>query len=122
MLNNEDLNQVTWEQRVMAGDPKLEASQVLPPFDYAAYAEQLGLVGIRVDDPEQVAGAIERGLDAGRPAVIDAITDPEFPPLPPHIDIDQAISIAKSLSKGEPHAARIVKQSFKGKVAEFVTR
>ena len=122
VLNNEDLNQVTWEQRVMSGDPKLEASQVLPAFNYAQYAEQLGLVGIRVEQTDQIIGAIEQALDAGRPALIDAVTDPEFPPLPPHIKVDQAISIAKSLSQGEPNAARIVKQAFKGKAKEFLTR
>ena len=122
VLNNEDLNQVTWEQRVMAGDPRLETSQELPAFDYAAYAEQLGLVGIRVEETDQIAGAIEQALGAGRPALIDAITDPEFPPLPPHIEMDQAISIAKALGKGDPNAARIVKQSFKGKAKEFLTR
>ena len=122
VLNNEDLNQVTWEQRVMSGDPKLESSQVLPSFNYATYAEQLGLVGIRVEQTDQIVPAIEQALSAGRPALIDAVTDPEFPPLPPHIKVDQAISIAKSLGRGDPHPARIVKQALKGKVKEFITR
>ncbi len=52
VLNNRDLNQVTWEQRVLAGDPKLEASQVLPEFNFAKYAELLGLKGICVDSPD----------------------------------------------------------------------
>src|SRR3982751_3898883 len=52
VLNNHDLNQVTWEQRVMSGDPKLEVSQVLPDFPYARYAELIGIKGIRVDAPD----------------------------------------------------------------------
>ena len=70
VLNNRDLNQVTWEQRVLAGDPKLPASQVIPDFPYARYAELLGFEGIRVDDPEQVAPAWERALAAERPVVV----------------------------------------------------
>src|SRR3954451_4146612 len=57
VLHNDDLNQVTWEQRVLAGDPKLEASQRIPDFPYADYARSLGLLGITVDDPDQVADA-----------------------------------------------------------------
>src|SRR4051795_2211117 len=80
VLHNDDLNQVTWEQRVLAGDPKLEASQVLPDFPYARYAELLGLGGIRVDDPEQIGDAWDEALAAGTPVVLEAVTDPEVPP------------------------------------------
>ena len=38
VLTNEDLNQVTWEQRVMEGDPQFKASQEIPYVDYAAWA------------------------------------------------------------------------------------
>jgi len=116
VLHNDDLNQVTWEQRVLAGDPKLEASQAIPDFDYAGYARLLGLEGIRIDQPEQVGGAWDRALAADRPVVLEAITDPEVPPLPPHIKVEQASSMAKALVKGDPNGARIVKQSLK----EFV--
>ena len=49
VLNNRDLNQVTWEMRIEAGNPKLPATQDLPDFPYASYAELIGLKGIRVD-------------------------------------------------------------------------
>ena len=68
VLNNRDLNQVTWEQRVLSGDPKLEASQVLPAFDYAGYARLIGLHGVRVERPEDVGAAWDDALAAGRPA------------------------------------------------------
>ena len=34
VFNNEDLNQVTWEQRIINGDPKFEASQRIPNISY----------------------------------------------------------------------------------------
>jgi pyruvate dehydrogenase (quinone) len=121
VLNNKDLNQVTWEQRVMSGDAKLEASQVLPDFHFARYAEVLGLKGIRVDRPEDVVPAWEEALAAQVPVVYEAMTDPEVPPLPPHIKLEQAQKLAKALP-GDPHAGRIIKQSVKGKLEEFITR
>jgi pyruvate dehydrogenase (quinone) len=122
VLNNRDLNQVTWEQRVLAGDPKLEASQVIPDFPFARYAELLGLHGIRVDSPDRVADAWDEALAADRPVLYEAITDPEVPPLPPHIMMDQAKGMAQALLKGDPAASRIVRQSIKGKLKELVTR
>jgi pyruvate dehydrogenase (quinone) len=121
VLHNDDLNQVTWEQRVMSGDPKLEASQVLPDFPYARYAELIGLKGIRVDRPEDVGAAWDEALAAGGPVVLEAITDPEVPPLPPHIRLDQARQLAHALP-GDPSRGRIVKQAVKGKLDEFVNR
>ena len=121
VLNNRDLNQVTWEQRVLAGDPKLEASQVLPDFPYARYAELLGLRGIRVDDPEQIGDAWDEALGADTPVVLEAVTDPEVPPLPPHIKFEQAKKLAKALP-GDPAKGEIVAQSIKGKLQEFINR
>jgi pyruvate dehydrogenase (quinone) len=121
VLHNNDLNQVTWEQRVMAGDPKLEASQVLPDFPFAAYAETIGLKGIRVERPEDVGAAWDEALAADRPVLYEAITDPEVPPLPPHIRFEQAQKMAMALP-GDPHTGRIVKESVKGKVAELLNR
>jgi pyruvate dehydrogenase (quinone) len=122
VLNNRDLNQVTWEQRVLAGDPKLEASQVIPDFPYARFAELVGLKGIRVESPDQVAPAWDEALAADRPVLYEAITDPEVPPLPPHIELNQATQLARALLKGDPAAGRVLRQSFKGKLKELVTR
>jgi pyruvate dehydrogenase (quinone) len=122
VLHNDDLNQVTWEQRVMAGDAKLDASQVLPDFPYADYARMLGLEGIRVDRPEDVGEAWDRALAAGRPALIEVVTDPEVPPLPPHIRFDQAKGFASALMARDPAAKEMVTEAVKGKLAEFKTR
>lgn len=106
----------------MSGDPKLEASQVLPNFEFARYAEVLGLKGIKVDRPQDVGPAWDEALaHTNGPVVFEAITDPEVPPLPPHIKFEQAKKLAKALP-GDPHTGRIIKQSIKGKLEEFVTR
>ncbi len=120
VLNNRDLNQVTWEQRAMSGDPKFEGSQDLPDFPYASYAEMLGLRGFRVDQPDQIAPTWDAALAEERPVVVEAITDPEVPPLPPHITLEQAKALSSALLSGDEHAGRIVRQSFKQKAQEFL--
>jgi pyruvate dehydrogenase (quinone) len=120
VLNNRDLNQVTWEQRAMEGNPKFEGSQDLPDFPYARYAELVGLKGIRVDSPDQVGPAWDEALSADRPVVYEAVTDPEVPPLPPHITIEQAKALSSALLSGDPNAGRIVRQSFSQKLQEFL--
>ena len=121
VLHNDDLNQVTWEQRVMSGDPKLDVSQTLPDFPYARYAELIGLRGIRVDAPDQVGPAWDEALGAGVPVVLEAITDPEVPPLPPHIRFEQVQKLAHALP-GDPARGEILRQAIKGKVDELVHR
>ena len=111
--NNRDLNMVTWEQRVLAGDPKLEASQEVPDFPYAAFAELLGFHGIRVDAPDRVEAALDEAWASDRPVVIDAVTDPEVPILPPHIPLDMAKKLASALVKGDQNAGRIVRQAIR---------
>ncbi len=117
VLNNQDLNQVTWEMRVESGDPKFEASQDLPEFSYAAYADQIGLLGIRVDEPDQVASAWQRALSADRPAVIDAHVDPTVAQLPPHISFEEAHNYFSAMTKGDPQEVSVIKESIKSLVA-----
>jgi pyruvate dehydrogenase (quinone) len=113
VLNNRDLNQVTWEQRAMAGDPRFPGSQSIPDFPYAEYALELGLTGIKVDHPDQIALAWDRALGADRPAVIEAITDPNVPPLPPHISLEQAKHFASSVLHGDAESLGFIKQTVK---------
>jgi pyruvate dehydrogenase (quinone) len=112
VLKNRDLNMVTWEERVMSGDPKFDASQVLPDFQYAEYAQSLGLVGIRIEKPEDIGPAWDAALAADRPTVLEFHTDPEVPPLPPHITFEQAKKFMKSLLH-DPARSHILKQSMK---------
>jgi pyruvate dehydrogenase (quinone) len=122
VLHNNDLNQVTWEQRAMEGDPKNPETQTLPEFPYARFAELLGFKGIVVDDPDYVGRAWDEALAADRPVVLEAITDPEVPPLPPHITVEQAKMFMKAVRSGDPNAGRMIRESFKQKVAEFLAR
>jgi pyruvate dehydrogenase (quinone) len=122
VLHNNDLNQVTWEMRVMEGDTRFEASQEIPDFPYARYAELIGLKGIRIDSPDEVGPAWDEALSADRPTVLEAITDPNVPPLPPHITFDQAKGMVSAILKGDPDRAAIVRQSFRGKLEEFLPR
>lgn len=83
VLNNEDLAEVSWEQREMEGDPRFLTSQHVPRFPYADYARLLGLEGLRIERPEQINNAWETALSADRPMVIEAVVDPATPLLPP---------------------------------------
>lgn len=114
VLNNRDLNQVTWEQRIMTGDIRFNASQELPDFPYAAFAESLGLRGIRVEKAEQLSEAWRQALSCDRPAIVEAITDPDTPTLPPHITFDQAKHFTETILRGDPHESGILKQAVKG--------
>jgi pyruvate dehydrogenase (quinone) len=119
-LNNRDLNQVTWEMRAMSGDPKFEAAQDVPDFRYSKYAEQLGFKGIFVDRPDQLAAAWEDAFAADRPVVIEAYTDPEVPPLPPHITLKQAQAFAATLWKGDPSEWRVIRETAKELVSDLL--
>ncbi len=111
VLNNGDLNQVTWEMRAMEGDPKYEASQDLPRLDYAGYAKLIGLNGMVVERPDDVVKAWDVALASNRPFVIDAHVDPDVPPLPPHITFEQARAYVSALVKGDPDRAGIIRQA-----------
>jgi pyruvate dehydrogenase (quinone) len=120
VLNNEDLNQVTWEQRVMEGDPKFEASQDIPYLDYAAYAELIGLRGIKVTRAVEIEDAWRQALSADRPVIISALTDPNEPPLPPHITVQQAKAFAKSVIADPQSGLPGAVESLREKAREFI--
>lgn len=112
VLNNGDLNQVTWELRALGGYPKIEATQNVPPFNYAKFAEALGLRGIEVSTPDKIGAAWDEALAADRPCVIDASVDPNVPTLPPHVSYEQARNFMAALMKGDAAAASIAWHSF----------
>ena len=108
VFDNGDLNQVTWEQRVMNGDPKFDASQQIPDVPYHRFAELIGLKGIYVDNPDALGPAWDEALAADRPVVLNVKTDPEVPPLPPHITFDQAVKFSKATLKGDPDEQNMI--------------
>lgn len=113
VLVNHDLNQVTWEQRVLAGDPKLPIAQDVIDFPYARYAEMIGFHGIRVENPDDIGSAWDEAFAANRPVLIEFVTDPDVPPLPPHIKFEQARKFMGSIAHGDPDSAGIIRQSAK---------
>jgi len=119
IFNNQDLNQVTWEQRVLSGDPKYPGTQWIPSIPYSKYAELLGFKGIYCEDGEQVGDAWEEALGAGGPCLLEVKVDPEIPPLPPHITRMQAEKMAKAMVKGDPERVGVMEKSLRGKLAEF---
>ncbi|MBS7699931.1 MULTISPECIES: thiamine pyrophosphate-requiring protein [unclassified Chelatococcus] len=108
VLNNRELAYVTWEERIQAGDPKWPASQDLPDLPYADIAKLMGLGGRRVEDPDEVGPAWEEALAADRPFILDMVTDPNVPPLPPHITFEQARGFVGALAGGDPESGSIV--------------
>ena len=120
VLHNNDLNQVTWEMRAMEGAPKFTESQTLPTVDYAAFAASLGLQAIAVDKPEEVGPAWELALAADRPTLLDARTDPDVPPIPPHATFEQMKDAAAAMLKGDENRWGVIKEGVMTKVQEFL--
>jgi pyruvate dehydrogenase (quinone) len=119
VFNNQDLNQVTWEQRVLSGDPKFMGTQWLPDFPYARYAELCGFTGIYCDEAGSMAAAWQEALAADRPVLLEVKVDPEIPPLPPHITKMEAQEMAKAMVKGDPERIGVMQKSLLGKLQEF---
>jgi pyruvate dehydrogenase (quinone) len=117
VLNNLDLNQVSWEMRIESGEPKFTASQELPDFPYAEYARMLGFVGVKVERREEVGPAWDRVLSADRPALLEAWVDPNVSIIPPHITFEQAKNFASTLAKGDPDELGIMLDSAKSALA-----
>ena len=120
VLNNEDLNQVTWEQRVMEGDPKFNASQMLPNVPFHRFAELIGLKGIYVDRPEALGPAWDEALSATLPVVLEVKTDPEVPPLPPHVTLTQARQFMRTLMEGDPREGSVLVNTAKQVMASVL--
>ncbi|WP_116202871.1 thiamine pyrophosphate-requiring protein [Amycolatopsis circi] len=120
VFHNNDLNQVTWELRAMGGAPKFEESQSLPDVDYAGFARSIGLEGINVDDPDDLASAWRTAFASDRPAVLDVRCDAEVPPIPPHATFEQMKSVTESVLKGDPEAFHLMFQGAKTKLQEFL--
>jgi pyruvate dehydrogenase (quinone) len=120
VLHNDDLSQVTWEQRGMEDMPKFTESQDLPDVDYAAFARSIGLHGINVEKTKQIGPAWDEALSADRPVVLDIRCDPDVPPIPPHASFEQVKSITAAVLKGDADRAHLVKEGIKQKAQQFL--
>jgi pyruvate dehydrogenase (quinone) len=119
IFKNQDLNQVTWEQRALTGDPKYPGTQWIPEFPHARFAELAGIKGIFCEDPDSLGGAWDEALATKGPVVLEVRVDAEIPPLPPHIRWEQAEKMAKAMAKGDPELVGVMQKSLRGKLQEF---
>jgi pyruvate dehydrogenase (quinone) len=122
VLNNGDLNEVTWEQRAMAGDPRFDASQSLPAFPYARYAELLGIKALRVDSAEAVKPAWEEALAHQGPVLYEAVTDPNMPPMPPQLRFETVRNMTRAFIKGDPAAREIMRHAARAVRKDLASR
>jgi pyruvate dehydrogenase (quinone) len=113
VLNNGDLNMVSWELRALGGSPKLPQTQDVPPFDYAGYAELLGLGGVRIARPADVGPALDEAFTARRPVLVDVHADPDVIALPPHATFEQTRNLFEALAKGDPDRGPVLRQLLK---------
>jgi pyruvate dehydrogenase (quinone) len=120
VLHNNDLNQVTWEMRAMAGAPKFVESQALPDVDFAGFAAGLGLNALSVKDPEELGDAWREALSADRPTVLDVYTDPDMPPIPPHATWEQFKATSAAVLGGDENRTGFAKMGLKTKAQEFL--
>jgi pyruvate dehydrogenase (quinone) len=112
VVNNHDLNMVTWEQRALAGDPKFEDSQNLPDVNYAGFAKMLGLEGIRIDHPDQIINGLNTAMAADKPVVLEVVCDPNVPILPPHTTNEQKKKFFTAMMKGDGEKNEVIKQIY----------
>ena len=119
VLNNQDLNQVTWEERVQLGAGKTESTQAIPDFAYDKYADLLGLKGIVVRDPERLGAAWDEAFAADRPVIMNVYADPNVPPLPPHITFKDAKNFL-TMMRTEPELGSVIKNSAKEMLASIL--
>jgi pyruvate dehydrogenase (quinone) len=120
VLNNEDLSEVTWEQRATEGNPRFPATQDLPNVPYAKFASMLGLKGILVDNPDDLSAAWRDALSSDRPVVLEVKTDPNVPPLPPHITAEQVKAFMAAFVKGDRKLASVLGKSLKQAAEEKI--
>ena len=110
VLNNQDLNQVTWEERVMLGEGRTPSTQSVPDFPYAKYAELVGLNGFYCDKPDQIADTWRAALASDRPCIVEFRADPDVPPLPPHITLKDAKNFM-TMMRDEPNLGSVIANS-----------
>ena len=106
VIKNNALGQIKWEQIVFLGNPEYGCD--LQPIDFAGVARGFGAQGYTVEDPAHCAArSCARRWRTQGPALIEAVVDPNEPPMPPKVTLEQAANFAEALAKGTPHAGRI---------------
>jgi pyruvate dehydrogenase (quinone)/pyruvate oxidase len=115
---NNTLGQIKWEQMVFLGNPEYGCD--LLPIDFAAFARACGGTGFTIEEPKECGRILEQALNTPGPVVVEAVTDPFEPPMPPKVSLDQAGKFAKSLMRGEPNREKIALTVLEDKVRELI--
>jgi pyruvate dehydrogenase (quinone)/pyruvate oxidase len=104
VIKNNALGQIKWEQMVFLGNPEYGCE--LEPIDFVKVAEGCGLSAVRIEDPAQCGEQLREALATPGPCLIEAVVDPFEPPMPPKVEVKQAMHMAEALARGTPHAMK----------------
>lgn len=118
IVKNNSLGQIKWEQMVFLGNPEYVCD--LHPIDFAGFARACGATGFTIDDPAKCEEIVARALATPGPVVVEAVVDPNEPPLPAKIKAKQALHFAESLAKGTPERGKILETVLEDKIRELI--
>jgi len=118
VIKNNVLGMIKWEQMALEGNPEFGVE--LQPIDFAGFAMNCGAAGFTIERPEDAAATLRQALEHEGPALIQAIVDPNEPPMPGQVNTEQALKFAEALVRGQKDAWAIVKTVMKDKVREVV--
>ena len=118
VIKNNSLGQIKWEQMVLDKNPEYGVD--LQPIDFAKFAEACGASGYTIEDPKDAESILRQALSDQRPAIIQAVVDPNEPPLPGNVSAKQALHFAEALAKGEKDAGKIITTIVEDKIREVI--
>ncbi len=118
IIKNNSLGQIKWEQLVFLGNPEYVCE--LHPINFAEIARACGATGITIENPNDCARLVEQALNTDGPVVVEAVVDPNEPPMPPKVTMEQAAHFAEALARGTQDATEIAKTVFKDRIRELV--
>lgn len=118
VIKNNALGEIKWEQMVLGGNPEFGID--LEPIDFAGVAGSCGIAGFTLDRAEQAESILRQAMDHPGPALVEAVVDPNEPPMPGKISTEQAVHFAEALVRGDKHAGKIIETVFKDKVREVI--
>jgi pyruvate dehydrogenase (quinone) len=118
VIKNDVLGQIKWEQMVFLGNPEYVCE--LQPIDFAAVARAFGLSSFTINTPGECGPVIDSALSVRGPALIEAIVDPNEPPMPAKVKPEQVLHFAESITRGTRDWEKIAATIAKDKVRELV--
>ena len=118
VIKNNVLGMIKWEQIAQEGNPQFGVQ--LQPIDFAGFAVNCGAAGFTIERPEDAESILRKAIAHPGPAVIQAVVDPNEPPMPGQISTDQAIKFAEALVRGQKDAWKIIKTVMEDKIREVV--